>query len=1021
MLNENLRVFHWNINGLNNSSAGLLELKQFLSVNQFDIICLNEAHCENLHFYNYSSLVCTKDLSVFVKNNIRFHVLENINLNNVFESITVKINGTVFFFCYLRDGKSSVGISTLIEKVLFQYCSIKKIIVIGDLNARMLSLGNTRSNCAGNALEKFLERYDNFLCLNRPYQFTFEKEYQIPVYRKVQSILDLCLATIEATPLISELDLLHDPHSDHFPLLLELHSGRSTFKNEAQLYKQLYPLRAKNLQFIKTIPKSFGIKLHAELEDRILSPDLFNAQELWFTIEKSIYEALKKADLLSTPKIRKEHRPLPEEIWQLRNSDRQLFKRKVREFRTNQWKTFVESIDCDHDQASIWRKFNNSLGKKRSTVKYGDSTVEVEHIRNLFYSNSKPDIPAPDIIDITDDSKEDLFGINFLFTADELTAALTCLGSSAPGPDGIPFNVYKAFTSESQYYLLSLLNKFFTSGNIPNILKNCLQVALPKSSPGDFRPITLMNCILKIYEKLIYNRIYPIMDPFIPHQQFGFRKNRSSSDQAANLIMNIERHRSKNLYCGVIFIDIKKAFDRIDRNIILNDLKKFGFNGMTLAAIKALINDNVYRVLFQDSLSSEYTSEAGCPQGSILSPLLWNFYFREVTSLFDPKTPFLFADDLALVVADRSHAVMIRKLTAAFKNFNDWCYSKRIEVSASKTKFMDVSKRFKKRKLNSSEEHSNILFKCLLTGQISRLETVTSYKYLGVIIDSDLCFDKYVSSIVNEVTLRINLIRRISKTVKLSRENIEKFYQGYVRGFLQYGSTIWSTFSNDQISKIESADRKGLRLCIGALLKTRNDFIEEESTLCSLKNLSQRAQLRLGCRVLHSPEFNFFRDSLYEHAEESNLAMTWISNWSSFDIHRASDINKAYQTINLRLSKKRKDKTKYFKNFWKERLLARIRMNVIPTRSWAFSLRLSDTSFCRHCGIEEETAYHLFASCTVLDYSILENYYYENSFLTEPLNFTTIRDLLKSPPENHRLDLEEKIILFVRENNLFKV
>ena len=276
----------------------------------------------------------------------------------------------------------------------------------------------------------------------------------------------------------------------------------------------------------------------------------------------------------------------------------------------------------------------------------------------------------------------------------------------------------------------------------------------------------------------------------------------------------------------------------------------------------------------------------------------------------------MFADDLALVIADRSHAVMIRKLTTAFKRFNEWCFSKRIEVSASKTKFMDVSKRFKKRKLNSTEEQSTILFKCLLSGQISRLETVTSYKYLGIIIDSDLCFDKYVASIVNEVNLRINLIRRISKTVKLSRENIEKFYQGYVRGFIQYGSTIWSTFSKDQISKIESADRKGLRLCIGALLKTRNEFIEEESSLCPLNILSHRSQLRLGCRVLHSPDLRFFRDSLYEYAEESNLAMTWISNWSTFYIHRASDLNKAYQIINLRLSKKRKDKTKSFKNFW---------------------------------------------------------------------------------------------------------
>jgi hypothetical protein len=1018
MLNS-LQVFHWNINGLNNCPAGLLEFKQFISDNSFDIICLNEAHSTSLNILDYQTISCSPDLSVFIRKNIQFQVILNQNINNAFEVIAVKVSSLLFILCYLRDGKRKDGMSHLIELILSLSQTHRNIIILGDLNARMLQLGNSASNAAGRTLENFLSCYDNFLCHNEPNRYTFEKVFLLPNYRKVQSILDLCISSIEASQFITGLNVIPNLKSDHFPLVLDIELAETFLRNSLSHAEALYPLRSKNLQFIKQFPASFKETLDDELENRVYSPHIFDSTELWKKMEQCIYESLKKENLIKKKKPQKRIRPLPIEIYSLRSSNRAEFKKQAKIFRRQQWLTFVESIDSDMDQASIWRKFNNSLGKKRTPVKHGDADAEVEKIRDLFQANSSPEIPAQYSKSSLPESKDN-FNINYLFTKKELSEVLSSLGNSSPGPDGIPYNVFKQFSDYSQSFLLCFLNKLYVSGMIPSSLKQCIQVAFPKSTPGDYRPITLMNCILKIFEALIYRRLYPILDPFLPVQQYGFRKLRSSSDQAANLIMHIQGARSQNLFCGVIFIDIKKAFDRIDRTILISDLASFGISGNTLNSIRSLIIDNRYRVIFEDAVSSEYSTEAGCPQGSILSPLLWNFYFREVGSLLDPKMTFLFADDLAIFYADRSHRKMISTLTGAFKTFNEWCYSKRIEVSASKTKFMDCSKPFKKRKLSNSPYDSIIRYKCLLSGTIGSIETVDHYKYLGVTIDSNLSFNKYVSEIVDEVKNRTSLIRRISQTVKLCRENIEKFYQGYVRGYLQYGSAIWSTFNAEQIKKIEIIDRKGLSLCIGALIRTRNEEIEKESTLPSLEYVWKRSQLRLGCRVLHTNELIPLRENVMELAEISSLASSWIHIWSHFELPRAPNINVAYMYVSTRLSKPPKDYTKYFRDFWKERILARIRMNNLPTREWAHSVRLAESPLCRHCGVLTETCNHLFNECLSLDFTPLEEFYYTSSIVSSTLTFTAIRSILLSPCTSDRIQLQEAIFSFIKLNQLFK-
>ena len=165
---------------------------------------------------------------------------------------------------------------------------------------------------------------------------------------------------------------------------------------------------------------------------------------------------------------------------------------------------------------------------------------------------------------------------NQLFTIIELEIALAQLcGSSAPGPDGMHYGLYKSFGERAKMLLLNMLNSFFASGSLPENCKEAVQIALPKSD-GGFRPITLMNAHVKILEKMVYNRIVPFLDGFLPEYQFGFRSKRSSADQAARFIVRCQQLREAGYNVGVLYLDIKKAFDRVDRMLVYSDLYQVG-------------------------------------------------------------------------------------------------------------------------------------------------------------------------------------------------------------------------------------------------------------------------------------------------------------------------------------------------------------------------------------------------------------------------------------------------------------
>jgi hypothetical protein len=339
-----------------------------------------------------------------------------------------------------------------------------------------------------------------------------------------------------------------------------------------------------------------------------------------------------------------------------------------------------------------------------------------------------------------------------------------------------------------------------------------------------------------------------------------------------------------------------------------------------------------------------------------------------------------------------------------------------------KAMLIDPRKRQVDRGVDINDELSEVLYRNS-KGEISQIENVTTYRYLGAIIDNRLKFNSWCDHIAKEVKNRTSFITRLAKTVKMNRKTLETFYNGYVRGYINYGIETWSSARPSLKEKIFRADREGLRSTCGALNRTSNAELLEESNINPLENRIRKSLLRKARKYLTYEDLISFGNKLRApnlRAETilQNIKATWVEAGLPLTKPEImSDGNK--QRYNQLMTEYTKPiaQFKYRKDFWQERLLARCRMNVLPTKQWAFSIRIDPDETCRHCNLETESIRHLFFECSVLQ-QILTN---KLDTMGWNLAWDEIRQHLKSKNSRKRAVLEKCLIEHAKVNEIFKI
>ena len=302
-----------------------------------------------------------------------------------------------------------------------------------------------------------------------------------------------------------------------------------------------------------------------------------------------------------------------------------------------------------------------------------------------------------------------------------------------------------------------IINISFATGIYADILKIAKVIPTFKNK-GDqlhvmnYRPISLLSNINKIFEKLVYSRIYSFLNLHncIYELQFGFRANHFTNHALLSITEMIrEALDNSNFACG-IFIDLQKAFDTVDHEILLKKLEHYGIRGLSNSWFKSYLSNRQQFVSINGFNSKNQVMKYGVPQGSVLGPLLFLIYINDLHKAIKFSKVHHFADDTNLLVVGKNLEDIQKLINRDLKFLCTWLRANKISLNASKTELII----FRDPKKKSTHE-----IKIKINGK--KLMPSKFVKYLGIYIDCHLNWKSHLTEISSKLSRANGMLCKI--------------------------------------------------------------------------------------------------------------------------------------------------------------------------------------------------------------------------------------------------------------------
>jgi len=413
--------------------------------------------------------------------------------------------------------------------------------------------------------------------------------------------------------------------------------------------------------------------------------------------------------------------------------------------------------------------------------------------------------------------------------------------SKSVGPNSIPPKLIKQISHIISNPLANIFNKSFKTNVVPNLIKLSRIITLHKKDSklkiSNYRPISILSNINKILEKLMFKRLYEFLEEHrcIYELQFGFRANHSTNHAILSITQKIqEAINNDNIAIG-IFIDLQKAFDTVNHEILLRKLDHYGVRGLANKWFESYLTNRKQFVDINGVNSKQTTIKHGVPQGSVLGPLLFLIYINDLHKCIHHSNTFHFADDTHLLHIPKktnrkqtekekknSRRNIVRKLNQDLKSLNNWLIANKISLNATKTELIIFRGKNKSR--------PNVKIKLNGTKLIPKSEI----KYLGLIFDEHLTFHKHIK-VMNTRLKRANNLLAISRHY-LHPHLLKQIYYGQFHSIISYGCQVWG-YNQNSTNSTYILQKKALRLITFSNKQANSDPIFKQLKINKLKDI----------------------------------------------------------------------------------------------------------------------------------------------------------------------------------------
>ena len=350
--------------------------------------------------------------------------------------------------------------------------------------------------------------------------------------------------------------------------------------------------------------------------------------------------------------------------------------------------------------------------------------------------------------------------------------------------------------------LTKIFNRCISEGIFPKSLKQAELIPIYKKGDilqkSNHRPISLLPPFSKLLERHIHTEITKFINKYqLMHQfQYGFRQNSSTEQAITQLTEELSNNiQNKNYTCS-IFVDMKKAFDTINHEILLQKLKRYGIRGLPLKLLRNYLTDRQQRTKINNTFSSPKLINCGIPQGSILGPLLFNLFINDLpnASKFSVR---LFADDACLTLHDKSPDNLEQAVNNELLKISNWININKLTINYKKTNYI-IFTRLKYTKNFNIQMQNN------------KIEKVSEIKYLGVYLDEKIDWNYQIKTVEAKIARASYILSKIRYYVNLN--TLKTLYYALVYPFINYCVTAWGGVSNSKLDSIIKLQKRTVRI-----------------------------------------------------------------------------------------------------------------------------------------------------------------------------------------------------------------
>ena len=426
---------------------------------------------------------------------------------------------------------------------------------------------------------------------------------------------------------------------------------------------------------------------------------------------------------------------------------------------------------------------------------------------------------------------------------------------SSSGIDNISNQLLKQIKHEIVPALTIIINKCLKSGIFPDKLKIAKVLPIYKKKEeyllDNYRPISVLPSLSKVLERVMHNQLYAYFcdnDLFYPNQ-YGFREKHSTELAALDLLDKITCVMDANNVPLNVFLDLSRAFDTLDHNILLHKLKYYGVHEISLKLFESYLCQRKQLVEFNDVKSEYLTIQTGVPQGSILGPLLFIIYVNDLKNVCKEFTPVIYADDSALStvlkVPNSNNSVSANILNNELNDISIWFKVNKLSVNGDKTKAMVFHSQNKK--VNLPE----------IFIDNARIEFVKEFNYLGITLDNNLTWKPHLNSLSQKIAKTNGIMLRLKHFFPV--DILKLIYNSLVLPYLNYGILAWGS-ACERLFKLQ---KRSVRTIVKGKYNAHTDPIFKSLSLLKINDILKIQEYKFIYKIENHIIPEYFKSSMF--------------------------------------------------------------------------------------------------------------------------------------------------------------